>query len=138
MGKKCKIEITEEILEQVEKLAAQGLSQQQIFACLGWSEASFYKYKASDIEFKEALKRGQARGIADVTNALYKNAKSGNVVSQIFFLKNRDPDSWKDKVEQKVEQEITHSLSDPDVEELSKTSKGRKLLREFKDLLTGE
>ena len=34
--------------------------------------------------------------LADVTNALYENAMSGNPVSQIFFLKNRDPNRWND------------------------------------------
>ena len=31
-----------------------------------------------------------------MTNALYENAMSGNPVSQIFFLKNRDPNRWND------------------------------------------
>ena len=34
--------------------------------------------------------------MADVTNVLYENAMSGNPVSQIFFLKNRDPNRWND------------------------------------------
>ncbi len=34
--------------------------------------------------------------MADVTNALYENAMNGNPVSQIFFLKNRDPNRWND------------------------------------------
>ena len=34
--------------------------------------------------------------MADVINALCENAMSGNAVSQIFFLKNRDPNRWND------------------------------------------
>ena len=44
----------------------------------------------------ESYKKGSASGLADVTNALYENAMNGNPVSQIFFLKNRDPNRWND------------------------------------------
>ena len=47
-------------------------------------------------ELGESYKRGETSGLADVTNALYENAMSGNPVSQIFFLKNRDPNRWND------------------------------------------
>ena len=47
--------------------------------------------KAEYLELGECYKRGEASGLADVTNALYENAMSGNLVSQIFFLKKRDP-----------------------------------------------
>ena len=43
-----------------------------------------------------AIKRGEASGLADVTNDLYENAMSEDPVSQIFFLKNRDPNRWND------------------------------------------
>jgi hypothetical protein len=36
----------------------------------------------------------------DVEYSLFKNAtENNNVTAQIFWLKNRDPDRWKDKVE---------------------------------------
>ena len=34
-----------------------------------------------------------------VENALFKNAIEGNVTAQIFWLKNRKPDKWRDKPE---------------------------------------
>ena len=30
-------------------------------------------------------------------NALYKNAIDGNITAQIFWLKNRKPDKWREK-----------------------------------------
>ena len=45
----------------------------------------------------EAIKTGQAKGIAAVTNYLMKSASEGNVTAQIFYLKNRSPENWNDK-----------------------------------------
>ena len=50
--------------------------------------------KAEYSELGESYKKFSASGLADVTNASYENAMSGNPVSQIFFLKNRDPNRW--------------------------------------------
>jgi len=36
-------------------------------------------------------------------DALYKNVIKGNVIAQIFYLKNRNSARWKDKQEQTVE-----------------------------------
>ena len=57
---------------------------------------SWHAKKAEFSELGESYKKGSASGLADVTNALYENAMSGNPVSQIFFLKNRDPNRWND------------------------------------------
>lgn len=51
--------------------------------------------KADTAEFAEAIKRGQALGIEEVANALFENAKGGNVTAQIFYLKARA--QWKDR-----------------------------------------
>ena len=50
-------------------------------------------------EIKDALKRGQAKGLATVTNSLFTSATDGNVTAQIFYLKNQDPKNWKDRQE---------------------------------------
>ncbi len=84
-------------LKRVEALAAQGLTQAQICSVLGISEQTLYKYKKINKEFAEALKKGQHKGIAVVTNALMEQAKSGNLGAQIFYLKNRARADWKDK-----------------------------------------
>ena len=46
---------------------------------------------------RRPLKKGKALGIADVSSALYDAAVGGNVTAMIFYLKNRSPDSWRDK-----------------------------------------
>jgi hypothetical protein len=88
--------INQDLLEKIEHHAARGLSQKQICDTLGFSETWWHAKKAEYSELGESYKKGSASGLADVTNALYENAMNGNPVSQIFFLKNRDPNRWND------------------------------------------
>ena len=89
-------QITPEILEKTERLAAQGLNQVQISACLGIVQKTLIEKKRAFSAFDNAIKIGKAKGIGTVTNALFESAKNGSVPAQIFFLKNRDPENWKD------------------------------------------
>ena len=88
--------INQDLLEKIEHHAARGLSQKQICDALVFSETWWHAKKAEYSELGESYKKGSASGLADVTNALYENAMNGNPVSQIFFLKNRDPNRWND------------------------------------------
>ena len=89
-------QITKDLLKQIEYHAARGLSQKQICDALGFSETWWHAKKAIFEELKVYYKRGAASGLAEVTNALFEDATSGNPVSQIFFQKNRDPNRWND------------------------------------------
>ena len=88
--------ITIQILEQIELHASRGLSQQQICHALGISETWWYDAKQKSAEISESFKRGQAKGLAEVSNAIYEQALSGSTGAACFFLKNRDPDRWSD------------------------------------------
>ena len=89
-------------LKEVTRLASLGLTQEQIAASLGISPRTLESRKAGNAEFAAAIKEGQAKGIAEVANALWQNATGGNVTAQIFFLKARA--KWKDKHEGEVEE----------------------------------
>ena len=88
--------ITEEFLAKVEHLAARGLSQQQVWQALGFSETWWYEAKQKNSEISDSFKRGQAKGLAEVSNAIYEQALNGSTGAACFFLKNRDPDRWSD------------------------------------------
>jgi hypothetical protein len=115
--------IDETICEHAEALASQGLTKQQIALALGIGESTLYEKQAKFPEFKDAIKRGQAKGIAKVANALFERAvgftteeekafcHAGRIVTQrvikiyppdttaaIFYLKNRAPEDWKDRL----------------------------------------
>ena len=81
-------------LKQVESLAANGLTQEQIAAALGISESTLHKRKQENTEFTAAIKRGKAKGIALVTNKLMESIKGGNITGMIFFLKTQA--GWKE------------------------------------------
>ena len=86
-------------LEQVENLASRGLGTTQIARALGVSWSTIDRNRKRSAEFEETIKRGKAKGIAQVTNSLFTSATDGNVTAQIFYLKNQDAKTWKDRVE---------------------------------------
>lgn len=105
-GRKPKLLITAETLQKVESLAGSGLTEEQIYLSLGISHDTFYRIKRSNSEFSDALKRGKAKGLAVVSNALFKKAKEGNIPAMIFYLKNRDSKRWSDNPEPSAEEKI--------------------------------
>ena len=88
--------LSRELLDQIEQHASRGLSQQQICHALGISETWWYDAKQKNAEISESFKRGQAKGLAEVSNAIYEQALNESIGAAYFFLKNRDPDRWSD------------------------------------------
>lgn len=81
-------------LAQVELFASRGLTREQIAAALGISYSTLNR-RSKDLEDLEAaIKRGEAKGIAKVADALFNKAIKGNTAAQIFFLKARA--GWKE------------------------------------------
>jgi len=83
--------------DKVEQLAAQGLTLAQIAAALGYGERTLHDHKVVDSQLSQSLQRGKAKGIAEISNALFQTALEGNTQAQIFYLKNRDPENWSDR-----------------------------------------
>ena len=96
---------------KVETLAAQGLTMKQIASCLGVGRSTLYNRMKDDVDVLDAIKAGRAKGIATITNALFQSAKGGNITAQIFYLKNRDPDEWRDRRDHEVSGELNIPLS---------------------------
>lgn len=104
-----RFEITDEVLLNVENLMTKGLTKEQAAGMLGVSVSTFMLHQSENSEFSEAIKRGQARGIDAVTNALFENATvDRNVPSIIFYLKNRA--GWVDKQEVATTVEQKHVI----------------------------
>jgi len=81
----------------VEGWARDGLTNEQIATNLGINVKTLYEWQKKYKEFSNALKRGKEIVDREVENALYKEAKKGNVTAIIFWLKNRKPKEWRDK-----------------------------------------
>jgi len=104
-----RFEVTPEVIQSAEQFMAQGLTREQCAANLGISRSKFFEIQEQNVDFLDAIKKGEARGIGDVTNALFENAtvKKDNVAI-IFYLKNRA--GWVDKTETKIHEDRTITL----------------------------
>lgn len=85
-------------LVELERLAGMGLSERQIASALDISNSTLTRKKHIE-QIEHALKRGRAKAVAQVSSKLFDNAMEGKETSAIFFLKNRDPENWKDRQE---------------------------------------
>ena len=104
-----KFEIADDIMKKAEAYAAKGLTIDQIAAVLGISDATIYERQQEYPDFYDALKRGRATGIANVTNALYEKATvDKDLGAQVFYLKNRA--GWRDRHEVETTVETKHVI----------------------------
>lgn len=119
-------------LEEVKDWVRNGATDEEVAKRLGINPDTLYSYKKEFSEFSESLKKGKDYIDAEVENALLKRAlgysykettqevdEDGkksikvvtkqvvpDIVAQIFWLKNRRPDKWREKPsEEKDERE---------------------------------
>lgn len=120
----------EEYVEQVEKLCLLGATDEQIADFFHVADSTISLWKKTIPEFSEALKRGKLEADATVAQSLYKRANGYTVkdvvkifsyegvafasdpydeklppdtTACIFWLKNRQPDQWREKTVQELE-----------------------------------
>lgn len=120
-------------LQLIERWKRNGASEEEIAKRLGIAYSTFNVYKAQKSELSEVLKKGKEIVDTEVENALLRRAlgyeydetmKERNdkgelvvtkivhkqivpdVTAQIYWLKNRCPDSWRDKLQ--VEASVTN------------------------------
>lgn len=79
--------------------ARYGLTDEQIAHNIGIRRTTLYDWKNKYLDINDALKKGKEIVDYEVENALLKRAKQGDVTAQIFWLKNRRPEKWRDKVQ---------------------------------------
>lgn len=136
----------------LEGWARDGLTDEQIAKNIGISRASLYEWKKKEVDISDALKKGKEIVDFEVENALLKKAlgytitikeekldKDGCVhtlekdvhippdtTAQIFWLKNRKPNNWKDRVETDEDKEAVANASQV-------IAKIRKVAQEYTD-----
>lgn len=113
--------LTPEGLIKLEGWARDGLTDEQIAKNIGINRDTLYRWKKAYPDFSDALKRGKEVIDRQVENALLKRAlgytydevtfEDGvevkrvrkqvvpDTTAQIFWLKNRKPEEWRDKRE---------------------------------------
>lgn len=121
-----------EYVEQARKLASYGVTDKEAADFFEVAESTLYLWKHEHPDFSEALKLGKDAADARVEHSLYRRAlgyshdavkiqvnSAGEVTevpytehyppdttAGIFWLKNRKPDTWRDK------REVEHSLDE--------------------------
>jgi len=97
-------------IDTVRNLASRGLTHEQIAAALGINPETLYARKRKYSEFVDAIKEGQGKGLADISNALYEQAMGGNTSAAIFYMKNRA--GWRDRpAEENLVGDMAQALS---------------------------
>ena len=93
---------TFEKLQLLEEWSTQGLYIKDIAAKMGISVSTVYDWMNKNPDIAAAIKKGRDKSIDMVENALFKSAISGNVTAMIFYLKNRAPERYKDRVDNNI------------------------------------
>lgn len=91
--------LTEEGLTLLAGWARDGLTDEQIAHNVGISRETLSQWKKRFSDISDTLKKGKEVVDYAVENALLDKALRGDTTAQIFWLKNRRPDKWRDKVE---------------------------------------
>jgi hypothetical protein len=86
-----------EFIVQGAKLCRLGATDEEIADFFGVDVRTIYRWKEAHEEFCQALKEDKDAADTRVEKSLFQNAVNGNVTAQIFWLKNRKPDQWRDK-----------------------------------------
>lgn len=104
--------ITEEGLTLLNGWARDGLTNEEIADNCGISRETLNQWKHKFSDISDALKGGKEVADYRVENALYEAAVGGNVTAMIFWLKNRKPQSWREKPEETGNQEPVQIVDD--------------------------
>jgi transposase-like protein len=92
----------------IDYLEQPELTLREIAAKVGYSPVTIWRWRQQDPEFDEACARAMEAAdsvrVRIVEDSLFRRIISDrlNPAETIFFLKNRAPDRWRDKVEREV------------------------------------
>ncbi len=119
MGRKA-IELTEEQKAQVEALAAY-LTQEQIADYFGIGKTTWFAMMDRDAEIAERYKRGKAKAIGSIAQSLIQQARNGDKVAAMFYLKTQA--GWRETTH--VDHSNTDGTLKPSVIEIIAADEGK-------------
>jgi transcriptional regulator with XRE-family HTH domain len=114
----------EPYLEHIAQMRRNGLTLEQIAERFNVSLTSIMEYQRNIPQFANVLKENAELAIIAVENALFRNAvHHNNLAAQIFILKNRASNKWRDKQHIFQQSTVTQKMdwehvSDEDLEKM--------------------
>lgn len=102
--------LKKENLLLLEGWARDGLTDEQIAKNMGISVKTLYRWQEQYSQICQSLKKGKEVVDYQVENALLSSALEGNTTAQIFWLKNRRPDKWRDKQKEETDKTALDKL----------------------------
>ena len=97
-------------LSLIRGWARDGLTDDEIAHNMGISRSTLYEWRKKYSDISDTLKEGKDSADYEIENALFNSAKSGNVTAMIFWLKNRRPNKWRERVEESLEVSRSESV----------------------------
>lgn len=103
--------IIKDNLDRIERWVASGLSMKEIAKNLGISERTLYKYKASDEQFMQTVKKGRQVAVEILENTMFKSAtgftqtlKKYEKVKRCTYKDGKKLKEWEEVIELEVEE----------------------------------
>lgn len=99
MARHGKVEywLTGDGLLLLEGWTRDGLTDEQIAHNMGIAYSTFRAWRDKHEAISAVIKKNKDIVDYEVENALHEKALAGDVTAQIFWLKNRRPDKWRDR-----------------------------------------
>lgn len=106
--------LTSDKLILLQGWARDGLTDEQIAHNMGIGVRTLYEWKKRPEcqQITQTLKSGKEVVDYAVENALLKNAMNGDTTAQIYWLKNRRPEKWRDRREPEMLGETIKDVAD--------------------------
>lgn len=142
----------EEYADQAHKLALLGLTDEEMAEFFGIGITTINRWKKDYPEFQKSLKAGKVVADANVVTKLYRRAtgydydetsttrkgrrticekhtskhQPADTTAAIFWLKNRQPDKWRDRKEVEANVNLGDELEEMTDEQLAAIVRGEK------------
>ncbi len=89
----------EGVIDEACALIRQGATDREVCDQLGIGVTTFWRWREQYPEFRKAVEQAKDAQDDRVEASMMRVAHEGNVTAQIFWLKNRRPEKWRDRKE---------------------------------------
>jgi hypothetical protein len=100
-------------VQKVQQVCLLGGTDEQIADFFEVSVSTIHNWYKEHPEFLQSIKLSKLQADVEVARTLYSKARAGDTVASIFWLKNRQPRSWRDQ--QNIDAKLSIEVEKPDL-----------------------